>query len=337
MQRAGGLPGGRRHVTLALRFAGCCWRRSFVRPAVSDCQPVGPRPHGRRSRRPGSLLRCVPCWTATVSVATATGCGRPACRWRRWMRSTSPPAPRPGSRSSASSGAGRCRRRAGRGPTRRSWRACSRGWKRSWTAPRRIDPEPRPDGQRPPAQSRRIPERDSRSAGAGRRCDVAAAGRQRGRTRFRQHRRHAVGFADPAGPLSVGGAQAEPACGRDFRRARPHDRRIPGLAGAGRLSRRGSAVRIAGRRRHSTSLSGRRRVRHRRPAVPPALRRDHRARLAARGRDPVGWRADSLPRSSAAKRPAGPRRPDSSETFSGVRRGSSTPGTPTPASRCGCR
>ena len=40
---------------------------------------------------------------------------------------------------------------------------------------------------------------------------------------------------------------------------------------------------------------------------------------------------------SAAKRPVGPRRPDSSETFSAVRSGSGTRGTSTPASKCGSR
>ena len=153
------------------------------------------------------------------------------------------------------------------------------------------DAEPGPDGQRPPAQSRRIPERGSRSAGAGRRCHVPAAGRQRGRARLRQHRRHAVGIADPAGPLSVGGAAAEPV-GGGAPSGWSHDRGIPGLARSGRLPGRGPAVRLAGRRSHSPSFSGRWRVRHRRPPVPAAFRRGHRARLAARGRDPGGRRAD---------------------------------------------
>ena len=150
-----------------------------------------------------------------------------------------------------------------------------------------------PDRQHPSAQSRRIPERDSRSAGAGRRCHVAAAGRQRGRTRLRQHSQHAVGFADPAGPVSVGGAETEPAGGRASA-GRARHRGIQGPAGSGRVSGRGPAVRVAGRRRHPPSVSGRWRIRHPGPAVPPALRRGHRTRFAARGGDPGGWRADSL-------------------------------------------
>ena len=99
----------------------------------------------------------------------------------------------------------------------------------------------RPHRDVPAAEPHRIPERDSRSAGARRRRRRAAAG-GRGQLRLRQrHRRRSL--ADAAGALHLGGAEDQPAGAS----AAPADRRaattirIPAGPHAGRTRRRPAA------------------------------------------------------------------------------------------------
>ena len=84
----------------------------------------------------------------------------------------------------------------------------------------------RPNRYVPAAQSNRIPERHPRSSGAGRRCRLAAAER-RVQSWLRQcHGRRSL--ADAAGSLHLGGAEDQPAGGRQPRRSPGGDTiRIP--------------------------------------------------------------------------------------------------------------
>ena len=90
----------------------------------------------------------------------------------------------------------------------------------SGARPRRRRAQSGPSG-RPPAEPRRVRERDPRPARARHRSAGAAAGRRCGRARFRQHRRRAVGVAGAARALHVGGAARSAAWRSDDRRPIP--------------------------------------------------------------------------------------------------------------------
>ena len=155
---------------------------------------------------------------------------------------------------------------------------------------RRGEAEPRPRPASPPEPDR-IRERHSRHAGARRRRAEPAARRRHRRARLRQRRRGADRLAGADGTVPVCRAQDRPA------RSRVPDRSRRGVVSAaedahpGRSAQRGSAVRIARRRRGAPLLPRGRRVQDQGQAEVEPLRLHPRPGTAAGSRRAARWRA----------------------------------------------
>ena len=160
----------------------------------------------------------------------------------------------------------------GQAPARRRDRARVRGVARDRARPRRPR-RPRPGAPgRAPAQPRRVRQRRPRPVRPRDRRERPAAARHRA-PRLRQHRRGALGLADPHRPLPRRRPAHQPARGRR-RRAPAGGPHLPGARGdePGRRGEPRPAPGVSRRRRRRASLPGRRRVRHPREPAEAGVR-----------------------------------------------------------------
>ena len=316
---------GRRRAALRrgrYRAKGTCRRRGCLAATVTGARHAthrhvseGPAPRFMRAIAAVALVTISLAWvvvqaagrqTAVSSDAPAAVSPRAAIdQYLHRLPQRSPGQRRAAARHARSLDARRARRRVGEGraqaadardaagrgaPARRGDLSC---------ADRLADIDARSRGSGT-AQSRAahaaaseplgVRERDSRSAGARRRC-VGAPACGRFRVRLRHHRRRARRVAVAPGAVSLGRGQDQRARGRRHD-ARSGGRDLPRASGPlAEPAPRGAAAWNGRRARGPARVPARRRIRV--PDSPSAdqLRQPARARLPAAGRDERRWRA----------------------------------------------